>query len=179
MDIPIDVRLIAATNRDLPQIIKEGGFREDLYFRLKVLDLEIPPLRVRKEDISVLIDYFLHKYSTTSIKISSEAMDRLLKYPFPGNVRELENAIQRLLTLSRGPVINLADLPTEIRHYSFESKGKLPERLATVEKEMIITALEKSSWVQTKAADLLEISERVLRYKMSKFGIRRNKNSTI
>ncbi|MGA1825272.1 MAG: sigma-54-dependent transcriptional regulator [bacterium] len=179
VDIPVDVRLIAATNRDLPQLVNEGQFREDLYFRLKVLDIEIPPLRERKQDIAALIDYFLNKYSTTSKKISSEAMDRLLKYPFPGNVRELENAIQRLLTLSRGSVINLVDLPTEIRHYSFESKGKLPERMAAVEKEMIIAALEKSSWVQTKAADLLEISERVLRYKMSKFGIRRNKNSTL
>ncbi|MGA1868359.1 MAG: sigma-54-dependent transcriptional regulator [bacterium] len=175
IDIPINVRLIAATNRDLPQLVKEGRFREDLYFRLKVLDIEIPPMRERKEDISILIDHFLQKYSPAPIKISSEAMDRLLKYPFPGNVRELENAIQRMLTLSRGPVINLADLPTEIRHYNFESKGTLSDRLAAVEKEMIITALEKSSWVQTKAADLLEINERVLRYKMSKFGIRRDR----
>ena len=173
-DISLNVRLIAATNRDLAKMISLGQFREDLYFRLKVLEVEIPPLRERKEDIIALIDFFLEKYSQINVKMSKDAIDRLLKYPFPGNVRELENVIQRLVTLTRGSIIRLSDLPLEIRHYSFESKGNLPDRLTRVEKEMILSALEKNAWVQTKAADSLEISERVLRYKMSKLGIKRD-----
>jgi len=173
--ISLDVRLIAATNRDLSKMVTEGRFREDLYFRLKVLDLEIPPLRERKEDISALADYFLKKYAQASVKVAPEVMDRFLKYPFPGNVRELENLIQRMVTLTRGSIIRLQDLPPEVRHYNLDSRGKLPDRLAAVEKEMILLALEKADWVQTRAAESLGISERVLRYKMAKLGIRRGK----
>jgi len=173
--ISLDVRLIAATNRDLSKMVTEGRFREDLYFRLKVLDLEIPPLRERKEDISALADYFLKKYAQASVKVAPEVMDRFLKYPFPGNVRELENLIQRMVTLTRGSIIRLQDLPPEVRHYNLDSRGKLPDRLAAVEKEMILLALENADWVQTRAAESLGISERVLRYKMAKLGIRRDR----
>jgi len=177
-DIEIDVRLIAATNRDLKQMVENGQFREDLYYRLNVLEIEIPPLRQRKEDIPALVEFFLEKYKLGPVKFSPEAMDVIIKYPFPGNVRELEHIIQRTVTLARGSIIRPSDLPPELRRHQAETQGSLNERLEALEKEMIISALEKTNWVQTKAAEQLGISERVLRYKMNKHGIKRpNRNS--
>ncbi len=172
-DIEIDVRLIAATNRDLKQMVENGQFREDLYYRLNVLEIEIPPLRQRKEDIPALVEFFLEKYKLGPIRFSPEAMDVIIKYPFPGNVRELEHIIQRTVTLARGPVIKPSDLPPELRRHQAETQGSLNERLEALEKEMILSALEKANWVQTKAAEQLGISERVLRYKMNKHGIKK------
>ena len=172
VEITIDVRVLAATNKDLKQMITDGSFREDLYFRLNILELVIPPLRERKEDITELVDFFMEKYATGSIKFDNEAMAQLVKYPFPGNVRELEHLIQRLVTLVRGNRIGFFDLPKEIRDTS-SKKGPLGERLAEVEKEMLVSALEQHQWVQTKAAESLGISERVLRYKMTKAGIKK------
>ncbi len=172
-DIETDVRVVAATNRDLKRLTEEGIFREDLYYRLNVFEIEIPPLRSRKKDIPALVNYFMERYQTRPVKLSPEAMDILIKYPLPGNVRELEHIIQRAVTLSRGQVIKPMDLPPEIRHYQAVSTGTLNERLEAVEKETILSALEKAEGVQTKAAQMLGISERVLRYKMAKHGIKR------
>jgi len=170
----VDVRLISVTNRDLKTMVAEGQFRDDLFYRIRVLEVEIPPLRHRREDIPALLDFFLDRYAPSQLRFTPEAVDLLLKYPFPGNVRELEHMVQRTVTLTRGRSIAQDDLPDEIRHFQAVTRGgTLQERLEAVEREMIISALEKSDWVQTRAAERLGISERVLRYKMKKDGIRK------
>jgi two-component system, NtrC family, response regulator AtoC len=170
-DLLLDVRLISASNRNLRQMVEESRFREDLYYRLNVLEVEIPPLRQRKEDIPPLIEYFLDRYSTRDVRFSTDALDMLMKYPFQGNVRELEHAVQRTITLARGPAIKVMDLPQEIRCHQDAVSGTLTERMQAMEREMIISALDKKAWVQTHAAELLGIGERVLRYKMIKYNI--------
>ena len=169
----VDVRLISATNRDLGKMVHKGAFREDLFYRIRVLEIEIPPLRHRREDIPALLDFFLDRYASSPLRFTPEAVDMVIKYPFPGNVRELENMVQRTVTLTRGGLIAPADLPQEIRHFQAATQGTLAERLEAVEREMILSALEKSDWVQTRAAERLGISERVLRYKMKKAGLQR------
>ncbi len=171
-EIEVDARVLTATNKDLQQMVSEGSFREDLFFRLNVLELRVPPLRERRDDIVELTEYFLGKYAVSDIGFGTDAMAQLVKYPFPGNVRELEHLIQRLVTLVRGSRIEVMDLPMRVREGK-NTGGLLSERLAEVEKEMLIAALEEHQWVQTKAADSLGISERVLRYKMNKAGIRK------
>jgi len=170
--IDVDIRLISATNRSLKKMVEDGTFREDLYYRIKVLEVEIPPLRQRREDIPALIQLFLERYSTQPIRFSLEAMDALVKYPYPGNVRELEHIVQRTITFARGQLIALLDLPEEIRHHQATPQGTLAENLEAMEKEMLLDALEQSSWVQTRAAAFLGISERVLRYKMKKHDLK-------
>ncbi len=170
--IPVDVRIVAATNRDLRQMSVDGGFREDLYFRLNVITIEIPPLRERKTDIPALIEFFLAKYQSQAV-FDDQALNQLTKYHFPGNIRELEHILQRTVTLARSSRIGLRDLPPEIREYRgpIVENGDLNQKLAEVERQMLTDALEKNSWVQTRAADSLGISERVLRYKMERLGI--------
>ena len=172
-EVPVDVRIVSATNRDLKRMAGEGQFREDLYYRIKVMEIKIPSLRRRREDIPSLVDFFLEHYATRPVRLAPAALDVLIKYPFPGNVRELEHVIQRTVTLARGPVIRPADLPEEIRHHQATTQGTLEERLEAVEKEMLFSALEKRDWVQTQAAELLGISERVLRYKMRKYNMQK------
>ncbi len=172
--VKLDVRLIAATNRNLQEMVKNKTFREDLYYRLHVLEIEIPPLRQRKEDIKELVEYFLNKFSYKPISFAPEAMATLVKYSFPGNVRELEHIIQRTVTLARSSVIKTNELPDEIHQQEIIS-GSLEEKLTSLERQLIIKALQEHEWVQTKAADDLGISERVLRYKMAKLSIRNKK----
>ncbi len=171
-DIDVDARVLTATNRDLKQMVAEGSFREDLFFRLNVLEIVVPPLRERRDDIVELTEFFLKKYAATDISFAGEAMAQLVKYRFPGNVRELEHLIQRMVTLVRGNRIGISDLPPDIRE-SQNKGGLLGERLAEVEKDMLMAALDEHHWVQTKAAEALGISERVLRYKMTKAGIKK------
>ena len=171
-EIAVDARVITATNKDLKEMVSEGTFREDLYFRLNVLELKVPPLRERRDDIVELTDFFLEKYAVNGMSFAPDAIAQLVKYSFPGNVRELEHLIQRLVTLVRGNRIEVTDLPVETRE-SQSKGGLLSDRLAEVEKNMLIAALEEHHWVQTKAADSLGISERVLRYKMNKAGIKK------
>jgi two-component system, NtrC family, response regulator AtoC len=172
-DLAVDVRVLAATNRDLKAMSADGRFREDLYYRLNVLEIPIPALRQRREDIPALAAFFLDKYSSRPMTLHPETMATLVKYSFPGNVRELEHLIQRMATLVRGSVIRPDDLPLEVRFHTADDKGTLQERLEAVEREMLITALETHDGIQTRAAEHLGISERVLRYKMKKFRIRR------
>ena len=172
-DIRVDVRLVTSTNRDLKQMVETGRFREDLYYRIKVFEIEIPPLRRRREDIPPLVNFFLDRYAPTGLRFTPEALDILIKYPFPGNVRELEHIVQRTATLVRGGIIRSSDLPGEVHHHSTATQGTLAQSLEAVEREMIVSALERTDWVQTKAAELLGISERVLRYKMKKGGVRK------
>jgi len=161
----VDVRLITATNRDISRLAADEQFRQDLYYRIKVLEIEIPPLRSRREDIAPLIAFFLRRYADQPCRLASEALDALIKYPYPGNVRELEHIVQRSITLAHGSLIDASVLPPEVRRHRASSRGSLEESLEEMEKELLAAALEKAGWVQTRAADALGISERVLRYK--------------
>jgi two-component system NtrC family response regulator len=178
-----DVRVIAATHRNLEEAIHKGLFREDLYYRLNVISIALPPLRDRKEEIPLLIDYFLKRYSEENQKsildISKEARTLLLRYPYPGNVRELENLIERAVILCRGEMITTQDLPFHLKDEKSETMSEsskkaksLPESLEEMERDSILRALHQHQGVQTKAAESLGISERVLRYKMKKYGIK-------
>lgn len=172
----VDVRVVAASNSNLLQMVQHQDFREDLYYRLNVFEVEIPPLRQRKEDIPDLISFFLSKYGMDAYQFSTAAMDRLLKYDYPGNVRELEHLVQRTTALSRHRLIQESDLPAEVRqqHSNNNSDSSLTARVAAVEKQMLLEALQAHGGVQVKAADSLGISERVLRYKLGKYNIERD-----
>ncbi len=176
--LPVDVRIIAATNRDLRQMVEQGLFREDLYFRLNVIALDIPPLRRRKEDLQPLMTFFLKKFGIRA-DFDGKAMALLAKYNYPGNVRELEHILQRTLTLARTSTITVRDLPPEVKNYHGSGgSGDLNQRLAEMERRMIVDALEAADWIQTRAAESLGISERVLRYKMEKMGIRKKQRKS-
>jgi two-component system NtrC family response regulator len=176
-----DVRVISATNRDLQTLVREGRFREDLFFRLNVILLKVPPLRERKEDVPVLMDHFLARYAKQNGKpisgVSREAMDRLIKYDYPGNVRELENIVERAVVISRTPVIALRDLPFKedqatVSSLSQEKKGTLRETLEALERRLIRDAMEGAGSNQTQAAARLGLGERMLRYKLKKYGLK-------
>jgi len=178
--IKVDVRIIAATNRDLEQMVKNGGFREDLYWRLNVVPIYLPPLRERQDDIPPLIEHFLKKFNreyNKNVIIAGEAMALFMRYPWPGNVRELENTIERLVVLSEDGVIKVDDIPSYIRegitlrrHNPDDSLIAETERL---EKERIIEALKRCSFNQSRAARLLGITQRQIGYKIQKYGIKK------
>ncbi len=176
--IKVDVRLIAATNRDLEQLITEGRFRQDLYYRLNVFPIHIPPLRERKTDILLLADYFVEKYSRANHKnvrrISTPAIDMMMSYHWPGNVRELENCIERAVLLSSDDVIHGHHLPptlqtAEASGTAFE--GRLNTALEGVERELILDALKSSRGNMAKAARALGISERIMGLRVRHYGI--------
>jgi DNA-binding NtrC family response regulator len=181
--IHVDTRIIAATHRNLEEFIQSQTFRSDLYYRLNVITIQIPPLRSRKSDLPVLIDHFIGKYSGVNQKkvsgISSEARDKLMKYDFPGNVRELENIIERAVIMARGEYITIADLPQQANVFS-ESALLDPAQLQdgheakmkAFEKEMILKALEESKGNQSAAARVLGITERHLRSRLEKLGLK-------
>ncbi len=178
--IQVDSRVLAATNRDLKKMVEEGKFREDLYYRLNVIPLELPPLRERKEDIPDLIDYFLGKYceeiGREKLEINKHALDLLVHYEWKGNIRELENVIERLVILSQGNIIYDMDLPKEILQQDNDiQEFNLPEsgiNMEEVEKSLILQALSKSENNQTKAAQLLGITRHTLIYRMEKYKIK-------
>jgi two-component system NtrC family response regulator len=178
--ITVDVRLISATHQDLEQRIREQRFREDLYYRLNVVSLFLPPLRDRKEDIPILLDHFLKKFGKANgkedLEISREARDLLLRYNYPGNIRELENLVERAVVLCRGRLITTREVPFHLKDGVGEGGAPLPpadlpltDRLDALEKTLIQQALEAAEGVQTRAAEKLGISERVLRYKLRKY----------
>jgi len=176
-----DVRVISATNSDLEQRVKAGAFREDLFYRLNVVMMSIPPLRERKEDIPILINHFLKRYAEENGKeiggLSSEAQDVLLKYDYPGNVRELENIIERAVVIAREDVISVEDLPfSESMEETTESRkaeeGLLRGSIEELEKKLIVEAMENAGDHQIRAAEFLGISERMLRYKLKKYGLK-------
>jgi DNA-binding NtrC family response regulator len=178
--IEVDVRLVAATHCDLLARLQTDNFREDLYYRLAVVTIDLPPLRRRRPDIPALVDHFLVKHGGASAKprksFSREAMDLLVRYDFPGNVRELENIMQRCLVLARGDIITSDDLPASALGASEQSArsgadpdASLPARVALLERTAIDEALEAERGNQTRAADRLGISERALRYKLAKY----------
>ena len=180
--IEVDVRIIAATNKELEQKIKDGTFREDLYYRLNVVSIKIPPLRERKEDILPMIESFIEKYckenNKEKLEVSKEVVDTLMKYNYPGNVRELENIIERAVVLTRSKVITLNDLPMNIKGFKEEKsigsldEGTLTEQVEALEKQLIFDALQQSGGNQTKAGKLLGLTERNLRYKLKKYNIK-------
>ena len=189
----VDVRIITATNRDLELEISKGNFREDLYYRINVVPIVLPPLRKRKEDIPILIDHFLVKYNkenSTKVKLSQEVMEYILKYDWPGNVRELENCVERMVIMSDNNLATREELPYEIiRAYKLASKpapaykapseppAKNPEdksltkSIEVMEVEQILNALKKCGWVKSRAAKLIGITTRQLDYRISKYGI--------
>jgi DNA-binding NtrC family response regulator len=179
--ITVDVRIIAATNRNLQALIEDGAFREDLYYRLAVIPIELPPLRERAEDIPELAQHLFvklkQKHGLPNLRLSPHVIPRFCGYRWPGNVRELENAIERLVVLAVGDEITLNDLPEFLQR-----ERPAPEALAldlppegisleALEKELILKALEKFDWNQTRAAKFLDISRRTLIYRMEKHGL--------
>ncbi len=186
-DIPIDVRIIAATNRDLQDMVNKKTFREDLFYRLNVIQIQTPPLRERKDDVLVLAQHFLKKYNERlgrAVKdISQEAQDLLVKYDYPGNVRELENIIERTVALESGTTILPESLPPFVntptgrklastQEIQVDDAGvDLDAILRQVEKELIVKAIHKTNGVKKKAAKLLKISFRSMRYRCEKFGL--------
>lgn len=178
--VEVDVRVIAATNKDLTVAMKRGQFREDLFYRLSVVPIIIPPLRERKDDIPLLVDHFLVKFAKgQKIRISKEALRVLEGYDWPGNVRELENVMERAVVLSGGKVIGEDDVPDFVKFgRAEESKVQIPQdgiSLKEIEKEAIVLALKKTGWNQTKAAEFLKIPRHVLLYRMKKLSIRKPK----
>jgi two-component system NtrC family response regulator len=177
--IKSDVRIIAATNRDLEKLMKEDKFRADLYFRLNVIPIHIPPLRKRKQDVPPLVDHFIQKYSKKEGKkiegISSEAMNLLVQYHFPGNIRELENAIERAVVFCETHTITSSDLPVFLKEKKeedlMEFEGTLTRKVQRLEIMEIKRALEENSGVKSRAARALGITERMLGYKMKNYNL--------
>lgn len=177
-----DVRLISATHQDLEAKIAAGAFREDLYYRLNVVSLSIPPLRERREDIPSLVDHFIARFARENRKavkgVSREAMDRLLKYDYPGNVRELENIMERAVVLARGELVTTEDLPFIRPHASLEAASgpdadrSLRQAVENLERRMIAEALKEAGGNQSRAAVQLGLSERMLRYKLTKYRLK-------
>ena len=179
----VDVRVITATNRNLPQMVSQGLFREDLYYRLNVVSIDMPPLRERKEDIQALAMFFLRRFASELKKridgLSPDAHKLLMRYNWPGNIRELENAVERAVLLTEGPLVTSADL--RLGELTTTKSGgesntvvKIPPTgipLEEIERQALIEALKMSNWVQKDAAELLSISPRVMNYKIKTLGI--------
>jgi two-component system, NtrC family, response regulator len=183
--IRVDVRVIAATNRDLEKMIADGTFRDDLYYRLAVVSIRVPPLRERSDDIPLLVDHFLTKHAE---KLGRErpTMEKAVYsafnlYAWPGNIRELENVIERALVLDKDGMLGLDDLPERLRTREqrvANLRMELPDEgvsLEDVERELLLAALQKHNWNQTRAAAFLNITRSALLYRMQKFGLEREK----
>ena len=170
--VKVDVRIISATNTDLVKGIKEDTFREDLFYRLAVIPINLPSLRVRKDDITSLVNYFLNKYNQKRGKkiksISPKAMQALIDYDWPGNVRELQNTIERSVVLAKRNIIE----PSDIFHFSFVSSKNYSTTLASAEREHIIKILRECNWNKSKAAGLLKIDRKTLRQKIDKYRLK-------
>lgn len=180
--LEIDVRIIAATNKNLINAVNKGSFREDLFYRLNVIPVKVPPLRIRKSDIPLLVDFFLKKFNKQKRKriegLAPEALDTLTAYGWPGNVRELENLIERLVILANGDVIDMDDVPESIKGKTARMESldvKIPkdgivfdQAVEEYEKKLILQALSETNWVKTKAAKLLNINRTTLIEKMKK-----------
>jgi two-component system response regulator HydG len=178
--VKVDTRVITATNKNLAEEMQRGGFRQDLFYRLNVLTLEVPPLRDRREDIPLLADYFLKRYAAKNRRhfkgFSPRAMDALMRHSWPGNVRELENVVERAVIMGRGDVITSTEFPDELRELD-EAASEIgvefqPGRLLKdVEREMILRTLEETGGNRTHAARILGISRRTLQLKLKEYGI--------
>jgi two-component system response regulator HydG len=178
--LSVDVRVLAATNRDLDQEVKEGGFREDLYYRLNVVTLQVPPLRERREDIPALTDFFVRKFAGKNKRqvagITPRCMDLLLNYPWPGNVRELENAVERGIILMRGDYLDEESLPFTVRRWAETREGGAetgspPHSLEEAERMVIGNILRETGGNKSEAARRLNITRKTLLSKLNKYGL--------
>lgn len=177
--IKSDVRIVAATNRDLEKMMKEEKLRPDLYYRLNVIRIHVPPLRKRKEDIPPLVDHFIRKFAEKEKKkiegISAEAMNLLLRYSFPGNIRELENVLERAVVFCEGEMITSPDLPVYLKEQkeeeAIQTGGSLTDKVKKFEIMEIKKALRENNGVKSRAARALGITERMLGYKMKIYGL--------
>jgi DNA-binding NtrC family response regulator len=195
-----DVRIVAATNQDLEELIRDGKFRNDLYYRLNIISIDIPPLRDRKEDISLLVEHFIEKHAAFLNKevrgISDDALEKLLAYDWPGNVRELENVIERACVLTRGASVRITDLPEGVLNAADRAVpaavpeatavpagpvngGSLKDGLRDPERKLILDALERSRWNKKEAAKALGINRTTLYKKLSQFGIEPNRKKAL
>ncbi len=182
VDIKVDVRVIAATNRNLQEEVKQGKFREDLFYRLNVLPISLPPLRDRADDIPRLVTFYIDVYNTEFKKkirgVTPEAMEQIKHHPWPGNIRELRNAIERAMLLSEGAMLEASD---------FSAGGAVAMRLGEsvelpaagldleqLERSLVVQALERTGWNQTKAAALLGLNRDQIRYRVEKFQLERS-----
>ena len=178
-EVAVDCRILSATHKDLAQLVDAGEFRQDLYYRINVIELKVPALRERAEDIAVLVAHFLerkrHDFGIDRLSVSAEVQGALRAYPFPGNVRELENVLERALTLCEGHEICTADLQLPDTVMEAPQSGRegveLQSYLDVIERQQILDALEQTRWNRTQAAKLLGISFRALRYRLDKLGI--------
>ncbi|OFW28643.1 MAG: Fis family transcriptional regulator [Acidobacteria bacterium RIFCSPLOWO2_02_FULL_65_29] len=183
--IKVDVRVMAATNRDLEKMVADGAFRDDLYYRLAVVSIRVPPLRERSDDIPFLVDHFLVKHAERLTRprpsVDKGVYSAFNLYSWPGNIRELENVIERALVLDADGVLGLDDLPERLRtreHRVANLRMELPDEgvsLEDVERELLLAALHKHNWNQTRAAAFLDITRSTLLYRMQKFGLEREK----
>lgn len=191
-DLKVDVRIIAATNRDLEKMVAEGKFREDLYYRLDVIPIDLPPLRERPEDIPLLVDFFLRKFNQSLGKeidgIEPEAMRVLINHEWKGNVRELENVVERAVALASHKMLTLADFNQGFLKQTdgFPIPASIPEDglnledlIGKIEKELLLKALQETNWVKKEAAKLLHLNFRSFRYRLDKYGIKKLKNGEI
>jgi transcriptional regulator with PAS, ATPase and Fis domain len=180
--IKVDVRVIGATNSDLAKMVAEGSFREDLYYRLHVIPVQLPPLRERRDDIPVLVQHFLEKFSPTApMQVSQDAMRALMAYQWPGNVRQLENAVERAVALSAGrQQLETTDLPGEVHVEAPSTQAPfvelpedgldLPGYLAAIERDLIQRSLDRTGGNRNRAAELLHIKRTTLVEKLKRFG---------
>ena len=172
----LDVRVVSATNLDIDKAIADGVFREDLYYRLSVIPLHLPPLRERVEDIELLVRYFIQKHGNDKITFDTEALRCLQSYPWPGNIRELENTVERLIIMRNSECITAEDLPLKFREKKREPHAivTLPDEgysLEQLEREIVVAALERNGWNQTAAARFLRIPRHTLLYRIEKYSI--------
>lgn len=184
VEVEVDIRIVAATNTDLAKAVEEGEFREDLYYRLNVVHIAMPPLRERREDIPLLAAYFLEKYAKDNEReiggFTPEAMDFLMGYEWPGNVRELQNVVERCVVLASGDMVSADDLPAEVKDEEAQFIGavdllparlNLADTLEKIEAQLVRRALAQNNFVQVKAAESLGISKSLLQYKLKKYNI--------
>jgi len=177
VDIRVDVRVVAATNRTLAHEVKEGRFREDLYYRLNVLPIELPSLRARPGDIPLLVNYYVDAYNREFRKrvigVDAAALNALKSYGWPGNVRELRNVIERAMLLTEGTTLTLGDFPVAAAApVRLTEQVDLPAGgidLEQLERSLVVQALERSGWNQTKAASMLGLNRDQIRYRVEKF----------
>lgn len=183
-EIEVDIRIVAATNKDLLKAIEDKTFREDLYYRLNVVQIQIPPLRERREDIPLLVNHFINKLAEENSQpaktFTSSALDYLIGYEWPGNIRQLENVVERCMVMQPGDLIDVADLPPEVKDEDTQFKSAidllpvqldLADTLDKLEAALVRRALAKADFVQVKAADSLSISKSLLQYKLRKYDI--------
>ena len=177
-DIHVDVRIIAATNKNLEEEVKNGAFREDLYYRLDVLPVRLPPLRERAADIKVLLKYFIDQFNREFRKrvngAAADVFDALERYPWPGNVREVWNAVERAMLLTDGDRLALDDFPMLGSRPEMSGGVQLPAgglNLEKLERDLVAQALKRTRWNQTRAATLLGLNRDQIRYRIEKFGM--------